>query len=88
MLAIGKAAAAEAAANVEKSVEDKDDMDDDAQARYYRCDASGIVKSLGITPNAARMLIGRTVEWACSRLRAKTVTGGNAGLQNRFLKPV
>ena len=37
VLAIGKAAAAEAAANVEKSVEDKDDMDDDAQARYYRC---------------------------------------------------
>ena len=37
VLAIGKAAAAEAAANVEKAVEDKDDMDDDAQARYYRC---------------------------------------------------
>ena len=37
MLAIGKLAAAEAAATVEKSVEDKDDMDDDAQARYYRC---------------------------------------------------
>jgi len=37
VLAIGKAAAAEAAATVEKSVEDKDDMDDDAQARYYRC---------------------------------------------------
>ena len=37
VLAIGKAAAAEAAATVEKSVEDNDDMDDDAQARYYRC---------------------------------------------------
>ena len=38
VLAIGKAAAAEAAAVIEKAVEDKDDMDDDAQARYYRCD--------------------------------------------------
>ena len=43
MLAIGKAAAAEAAANVEKSVEDKDDINDDAQARYYRCGALTVV---------------------------------------------